>query len=41
MRTAGQPLLALYLWRGGDLAQKSTILPAGPGPGKEGGDDRA
>jgi hypothetical protein len=39
MRTAGQPLLALYLWRGGDLAQKSTILPAGP-ESEEGGDDR-
>lgn len=28
MRTDEQPLLALYLWRGGDLAQKSTILGA-------------
>ena len=25
MRTASEPLLALYLWRGGDLAQKSRI----------------
>jgi mannose-6-phosphate isomerase-like protein (cupin superfamily) len=25
MRTGGEPLLALYLWRGGPLAQKSTI----------------
>lgn len=25
MRTGSEPLLALYLWRGGDLAQKSTI----------------
>ncbi|WP_052121408.1 dimethylsulfonioproprionate lyase family protein [Inquilinus limosus] len=36
MRTGGQPLLALYLWRGGDLAQKSTILGAAGGR-KEGG----
>jgi hypothetical protein len=28
MKTGSAPLLALYLWRGGDLAQKSTILPA-------------
>jgi len=26
MRTGAEPLLALYLWRGGDLAQKSTII---------------
>jgi Dimethlysulfonioproprionate lyase len=26
MRTLAQPMLALYLWRGGDLAAKSTIL---------------
>lgn len=25
MRTAGEPLLTLYLWRGGDLLQKSNI----------------
>ncbi|TGQ69413.1 transcriptional regulator [Mesorhizobium sp. M00.F.Ca.ET.186.01.1.1] len=25
MRTAGEPLLALYIWRGGPLAAKSTI----------------
>jgi hypothetical protein len=25
MRTGGDPLLALYLWRGGPLAQKSTV----------------
>ncbi|MEM7565441.1 MAG: dimethylsulfonioproprionate lyase family protein, partial [Pseudomonadota bacterium] len=25
MRTTGEPLLALYLWRGGDLEQKSNI----------------
>jgi hypothetical protein len=25
MRTGSEPLLALYLWRGGDLAQRSTI----------------
>ena len=25
MRTEREPLLALYAWRGGDLAQKSTI----------------
>jgi mannose-6-phosphate isomerase-like protein (cupin superfamily) len=29
MRTDEQPLLALYLWRGGDLAQKSTLLGGG------------
>jgi hypothetical protein len=33
MRTGGEPLLALYLWRGGDLAQKSTIAAAGQGAG--------
>ena len=27
MRTANQPLLALYLWRGGKLVQKSRIAP--------------
>ncbi|MFT5975889.1 MAG: hypothetical protein ACI9YO_002068 [Gammaproteobacteria bacterium] len=25
MRTSGEPLLALYVWRGGDLGQKSSI----------------
>ena len=25
MRTRGEPLLALYIWRGGDLVQKSSI----------------
>lgn len=25
MRTGKEPLLALYIWRGGPLAQKSTI----------------
>lgn len=25
MRTGGEPLLALYVWRGGPLAQKSTV----------------
>ncbi|MBC2837272.1 dimethylsulfonioproprionate lyase family protein [Paragemmobacter straminiformis] len=29
MRTEGAPLLALYLWRGGDLAAKSEILREG------------
>jgi len=29
MRTGEQPLLALYLWRGGDLAQKSRLLGGG------------
>lgn len=29
MRTDEQPLLALYLWRGGDLAQKSKLLGGG------------
>lgn len=38
MRTGEQPLLALYLWRGGDLAQKSTILAAAGGR-TDGGDD--
>jgi len=27
MRTGNEPLMALYLWRGGPLAQKSTIGP--------------
>jgi hypothetical protein len=27
MRTETVPLLALYLWRGGDLAQKSLLIP--------------
>ncbi len=40
MRTGDQPLLALYLWRGGDLAQKSTILGAA-GDRQEGPDDHA
>lgn len=26
MRTGSQPLLAAYLWRGGDLAEKSTLV---------------
>jgi mannose-6-phosphate isomerase-like protein (cupin superfamily) len=29
MRTVSEPLLALYLWRGGPLAQRSVIAPAG------------
>jgi mannose-6-phosphate isomerase-like protein (cupin superfamily) len=29
MRTGDEPLLALYLWRGGDLAQRSVIGTAG------------
>jgi len=29
MRTGSEPLLALYLWRGGPLAQKSTIIGSG------------
>jgi mannose-6-phosphate isomerase-like protein (cupin superfamily) len=29
MRTGSEPLLALYLWRGGPLAQRSVIAPAG------------
>ena len=29
MRTGADPLVALYLWRGGPLAQKSTIVAAG------------
>lgn len=33
MRTAAEPLLALYLWRGGPLAEKSTVTgTAGPRP---------
>jgi hypothetical protein len=31
MRTGKEPLMALYLWRGGPLAQKSTIGSGGPG----------
>ncbi len=31
MRTGEEPLLALYLWRGGDLAQKPSIAAGGPG----------
>lgn len=27
MRTGAEPMLALYIWRGGDLAQKSDIFP--------------
>ncbi len=27
MRAGAEPMLALYLWRGGDLAAKSVILP--------------
>jgi mannose-6-phosphate isomerase-like protein (cupin superfamily) len=38
MRTGAEPLLALYLWRGGSLTEKSTILGAGP---KGGIDDDA
>jgi len=30
MRTGGDPLLALYLWRGGPLAQKSTVTGTVP-----------
>jgi hypothetical protein len=29
MRTGAEPLVAFYLWRGGPLAQKSTIVGAG------------
>lgn len=29
VRTLGDPMLALYLWRGGDLAAKSTIIRKG------------
>lgn len=29
MRTGGEPLLAIYLWRGGPLAQRSTITGTG------------
>ena len=36
MRTAAEPLLALYLWRGGSLAEKSTILDTGPKGGIDG-----
>jgi len=25
MKTGSEPLLALYAWRGGDLAEKSTL----------------
>lgn len=32
MRTGDEPLLALYIWRGGPLAQKSTI-PGAQGRG--------
>lgn len=32
MRTGSQPLLALYLWRGGPLAQKSTITGTAGAP---------
>lgn len=31
MRTGAEPLLALYLWRGGPLAQKSTVTGAATG----------
>ena len=31
MRTGAEPLMALYLWRGGPLAQKSTIGSGGRG----------
>ena len=31
MRVGAEPLAALYLWRGGDLAAKSVILGRGPG----------
>lgn len=34
MRTDDEPLLALYLWRGGDLAQKSTIGAASAQEGR-------
>jgi mannose-6-phosphate isomerase-like protein (cupin superfamily) len=36
MRTGVEPLLALYLWRGGDLAEKSNILGSGPEGGIDG-----
>ena len=31
MRTGAEPLLAIYLWRGGPLAQKSVIGVASQG----------
>jgi hypothetical protein len=31
MRTGTEPLMALYLWRGGPLAQKSIIGSGGKG----------
>lgn len=31
MRTGNEPLLALYVWRGGPLAQKSTVTGRGAG----------
>lgn len=34
MRTGADPLLALYLWRGGPLAQKSTVTGAIPAQGE-------
>jgi hypothetical protein len=34
MRTGADPLLALYLWRGGPLAQKSTVTGAIPSRSK-------
>lgn len=36
MRTGGEPLLALYLWRGGPLAQKSVIGSPNAHAGMEG-----
>lgn len=41
MRTGEQPLLALYLWCGGDLAQKSTILDSADNRADGGHDDHA
>ncbi|MFE0754104.1 dimethylsulfonioproprionate lyase family protein [Inquilinus sp. NPDC058860] len=41
MRTETQPLLALYLWRGGDLAQKSTVIGAADSRRDGGHDDDA
>ena len=34
MATGSEPLLALYVWRGGDLAARSIIAPARPAPGR-------
>ena len=37
MRTGAEPLVALYLWRGGPLAQKSTIVAGRPALGHSAG----